>query len=44
VALAKGWHNVSVVGVPEAPVALEVDFGGPGSYPLAGPTFQSLAP
>ncbi len=44
VSLQKGWHSVQIVGVPEPPVALEINFGGPGTYPLAGPAFQCLAP
>jgi hypothetical protein len=43
-ALQKGWHNVTIAGIPEPPVGLEVNFGGPGSVPLSAPTFQCLAP
>jgi hypothetical protein len=44
VSLQKGWHSVTVVGVPEPPVGLEVNFGGEGTWPLAGPGFQCVGP
>jgi hypothetical protein len=44
VALQQGWHQVTISGIPEPPVGLEVNFGGPGSVPIGAPTFQCLAP